>query len=205
MSMEMSLSKFGRLVGVSPQAVSKAVARGRMPRSVGLNANGQRVVQDVDLARQEWAASTSRPPAKAAAPAPLEPYRVDEFSIVECAGELVLAELRHETVLPMTRTTAANLGLQLLLAAHEPPGTRAVLEFTGLRHTKPQESDGPHRQDRRHRPHEPVVSAQAPDVLNLHRGLGAVLSGVGARLPHRAIPRRVGRHSKGPGLHPRRR
>jgi hypothetical protein len=58
-----SLRGFARLVGVNEAAVRKAIASGRLERSVGRNAKGQPAIIDVELAAYEWRAN--RDPAKA--------------------------------------------------------------------------------------------------------------------------------------------
>lgn len=55
-----SLSAFGRLKGVSAEAVSKAVRTHRLNRSVGRDAKGRPVIVDVELAMQEWADNSRR-------------------------------------------------------------------------------------------------------------------------------------------------
>jgi hypothetical protein len=77
-----SLSAYAGRRGVTPKAVSKAVAAGRLVASIGRDARGQPVVLDPDLADREWEANTrqradraareSASGAGSAAPAPPE-------------------------------------------------------------------------------------------------------------------------------------
>ena len=55
----MSLRGYARRRNVSAEAVSKAVARGRLRRSVQI-LNGQPKIADPDLADQEWVENTQR-------------------------------------------------------------------------------------------------------------------------------------------------
>lgn len=57
-----SLRALARALGVSHTAVEKAVANGRLPRSVARTSSGLRVL-DPELARQEWQANASKPTA----------------------------------------------------------------------------------------------------------------------------------------------
>src|SRR4051812_34041525 len=62
MAREASYSAFGRLIGVSQPAVSKAVASGRITAAVlGTDAKGRPVIVDVEGARREWEANASKP------------------------------------------------------------------------------------------------------------------------------------------------
>lgn len=71
----MSLTAYAARRGVSPKAVSKAVAAGRLAESVTRDAHGQPKIADAELADREWSANTRQradPEASAAAP-PREP------------------------------------------------------------------------------------------------------------------------------------
>lgn len=54
----MSLTAYAKRRGVSPVAVSKAVARGRLSASVVRDERGQPKIADPELADREWAANT---------------------------------------------------------------------------------------------------------------------------------------------------
>lgn len=56
----MSFSAFGRTVGVSPEAVSKAVRVGRLAKSVGVDHKGRRAIVDPELAAKEWKERASK-------------------------------------------------------------------------------------------------------------------------------------------------
>lgn len=58
---DLSLPALAKVLGVSPATVQKAVATGRLARSLG-RVKGRTVVVDLDLARQEWAEGATRPP-----------------------------------------------------------------------------------------------------------------------------------------------
>lgn len=64
-----SLSAYAKRRGVSPKAVSKAVASGRLRDSVTRDEHGTPKISDPDLADREWTANTrprvDRPPAEA--------------------------------------------------------------------------------------------------------------------------------------------
>ncbi len=68
----LSLRGFAKLVGVSPEAVSKAVKRGRLVRSIS-TVDGRPVIVDATLAREEWAVRAGRrPPATRGAERPVQ-------------------------------------------------------------------------------------------------------------------------------------
>lgn len=57
-----SLRKFGKIIGVSGPAVTKAVAKGRLNKSVGYTLRGKKrvpFIKDIDQAIGEWRANTS--------------------------------------------------------------------------------------------------------------------------------------------------
>src|SRR5689334_607951 len=56
-----SLRSLAKTLGVSPPAVRKAIAAGRLARSIGRDGKGPYVL-DVALARTEWAAGAAKPP-----------------------------------------------------------------------------------------------------------------------------------------------
>jgi hypothetical protein len=55
-----TLSDYAKLRGVTPKAVSKAVAAGRLVASVGRSDRGQPVILDPAVADREWEANTRR-------------------------------------------------------------------------------------------------------------------------------------------------
>ena len=57
----LSLRKFAALLGVRENAVRKAIARGRLERSVG-RWRGQPCIVDEALAREEWRANAAKTP-----------------------------------------------------------------------------------------------------------------------------------------------
>lgn len=125
MSDTVSFNAFGRLIGVSGQAVSKAVKRGRLARSVGRDGKGRRVIADVALARVEWAESTSRPPvppARTVSPTPVEQITVEETDdglmvLAVVADEDAEVDLERDTFIVMTPETAVAVGRWLHAAA----------------------------------------------------------------------------------------
>jgi len=70
-----SLSAYAGRRGVTPKAVSKAVAAGRLVASIGRDARGQPVVLDPELADREWEANTRQ---RADRPAPALPRGASE-------------------------------------------------------------------------------------------------------------------------------
>lgn len=56
----LSLRTFATQLGVSVNAVSKAVKSGRLMASIGRNPKGDPVVRDVELAKKEWSANASK-------------------------------------------------------------------------------------------------------------------------------------------------
>lgn len=56
--MFMTLTAYAARRGVSPKAVSKAIASGRLSASVTRDQHGQPKIADADLADREWAANT---------------------------------------------------------------------------------------------------------------------------------------------------
>src|SRR5690349_1908330 len=56
-----SLRSLAKTLGVSPPAVRKAVATGRLARSIGRDGKGPYVL-DVALATREWVAGAAKPP-----------------------------------------------------------------------------------------------------------------------------------------------
>jgi hypothetical protein len=56
----MSCRAFSRRIGVSPEAVSKAVERGRLKNSVGRDDDGRPYIKDPVLAEREWHENKSK-------------------------------------------------------------------------------------------------------------------------------------------------
>lgn len=54
-----SLNAFGKLIGVSCEAVRKAVASGRLNKSITRSASGLAKIGNVDLAKEEWGSNTA--------------------------------------------------------------------------------------------------------------------------------------------------
>lgn len=54
-----SLNAFGKLIGVSCEAVRKAVASGRLKKSITRSASGLAKIGNVDLAKEEWGSNTA--------------------------------------------------------------------------------------------------------------------------------------------------
>ena len=54
-----SLNAFGKLIGVSCEAVRKAISSGRLKKSVVRSSSGMAKIGDVELAKQEWGANTA--------------------------------------------------------------------------------------------------------------------------------------------------
>ena len=93
--MPMSLTAYAKRRGVSPVAVSKAVARGRLSASVGRNDRDQPVILDPELADREWEANTrQRVDHAASEPAPrrrgdpIQPAEPGSGERVEPAADL---------------------------------------------------------------------------------------------------------------------
>src|SRR5262245_29839774 len=57
----MSLARFAKRLGVTPWAVGKAVASGRLSQSVGRDGRGRPFIADVGIAEREWRENRSRP------------------------------------------------------------------------------------------------------------------------------------------------
>jgi hypothetical protein len=55
-----SCRAFSRRIGVSPEAVSKAIERGRLKESVGRDDDGKPYIKDPDLAEREWNQNRSK-------------------------------------------------------------------------------------------------------------------------------------------------
>lgn len=60
MSEALSVQAFATVIGVSRQAVEKAIKSGRLRASVERNAKGRPVIADVEAAKGEWTASASK-------------------------------------------------------------------------------------------------------------------------------------------------
>jgi hypothetical protein len=99
--MVMTLGAFARRHGVSVQAVSKAVRRGRLARSILKDARGVPCIASVELADAEWAAAGGRsklpPPRVIPAvqtsaqrpPAPLAPVDLERVVVSEVSPGLM--------------------------------------------------------------------------------------------------------------------
>jgi hypothetical protein len=72
MTPPITLTAYASRRGVSPKAVSKAIAAGRLTASVTRDQHGAPKISDPDLADREWEANT-RARAEYAAPAPADP------------------------------------------------------------------------------------------------------------------------------------
>jgi len=124
MAERVSLSEFGRRIGASPQAVSKAIQRGRLARSVGIDAKGRKMIADVALARREWRERASKPaPTKVLRPVPIEHFVVTEldgglFGLVICADvDAETYDPRRDKIIAMTVGDAIAVGSWLRGAA----------------------------------------------------------------------------------------
>ena len=58
---DLSLRAFAKRLKVSDMAVRKAIASGRLKKSVGKNGKGQPVITNAALAIKEWAANAAKP------------------------------------------------------------------------------------------------------------------------------------------------
>ena len=54
-----SLNAFGKLIGVSCEAVRKAISSGRLTRSVVRSPSGMAKIGNIELAKEEWGANTA--------------------------------------------------------------------------------------------------------------------------------------------------
>ncbi len=59
--MNTSLRAFAKRLKVSHQAVAKAIARGRLAKSVGTTPAGKPTIIDVDVALREWSENAAKP------------------------------------------------------------------------------------------------------------------------------------------------
>lgn len=109
-STPITLSDYAKLRGVTPKAVSKAVAAGRLVASVGRNDRGQPVILDPAVADREWEANTRRradytPPVAIANPtAPVQSRDESSTRVDGCeVGGTIAGDVRsrgHRDVAP---------------------------------------------------------------------------------------------------------
>jgi hypothetical protein len=150
-----TFSAFARRVAVSRQVISRAVASGRLARSVGVR-RGRRCIVDVALALREWRENSSRIPhapirgaeAEDAPPRRREPRTIlvppDQFSASSWDDVILLARVRADGeplyLMPMARQTAVALASALLELAET---TTAKGRETGRKDTMTRNSRAP--------------------------------------------------------------
>jgi hypothetical protein len=124
-----TFAAFARRIGASRQVVSRALASGRLARSVGIR-RGRRCIVDVELALREWRENSSRvthAPIRDAAVDDARPRRRarrsilvprDQLSVSVWDDVILLARLRADGealyLMPIALDTAVALGSRLL-------------------------------------------------------------------------------------------
>lgn len=107
-STPITLSDYAKLRGVTPKAVSKAVAAGRLVASVGRSDRGQPVILDPAVADREWEENTRRradymPPSVISKSADLAPSSDESTTRIDSRGDVVAiskAPIGHRDVAP---------------------------------------------------------------------------------------------------------
>jgi hypothetical protein len=131
----LSIAAFARMVGCSPKAIKNGIARGRLARSVGLDALGRHVIVDQALARREWLENaaktrtngTATTLSEAQRQVALERARSIRVQTEQRAGKLIAVAQANREAFEASRTIRENvLGVVPRIAAELAAETDAM-------------------------------------------------------------------------------